>query len=651
MIKLFASTILLMVIAFSLNAQTKTISSPDSLISVVIDFDKELKISILYDGNVLMKPSVVGMELEKMSFGVNAKLLQEKREFVRRTITPEIKIKTAKLKASYNELTLKFKGNYSFTVRVFNEGFGYRFESNINKDIIVKSEKAEYVFNGNYMCWWAKESSFHSNNQVYYYYKSLAELTDDDLGSLPLVIQPTTGPKLVITETDLIDYPGMWLKGTDGLSLSLTNPKFPKETKQQGDRDVIVTKREDYIATTNGTRTFPWRVFAIAKNDGELITNQLTYLLASECKIDDYSWIKPGKIAWDWWNANNIKGVDFEAGINTETYKYYVDFAAKYNIEYIILDEGWYVLGDLLKLTPGFDLEELISYADDKGVGVILWVVWKTLDDQLDEAFNQFEKWGAKGIKVDFMDKDDQWMVNYYHKIAKKAAEHKLLVDFHGSYKPAGLRRMYPNVLTREGVNGGEQYKWSYRQTPEHNLITPFSRMLAGPMDYTPGAMNNAQKENFKPIFNRPMSMGTRCHQLAMYVCYESPLQMLCDAPSNYYSEPEAMEFLSAVPVVWDETIVLEAKVSDYLIIARRNNDKWYIGAMTDWTEREFVIDFSFLEKGKEYKMTLIKDGVNANRIATDFKREVVIITNKDNINVKLAKGGGWVAQIERVDY
>jgi alpha-glucosidase len=641
---------ILSLIFFSVNvnsfAKDYPVSSPNKRITVNVSVNKDLKVSILFDGKLLMNPSPVSMEVNDIFLGKKAKVINKKYSKVNRKLTAEVKIKSATIAENYNQLTLTFKGDYKFTVKVFNEGVGYRFETTMSDTITVKKEIANYNFNGNFACWWAKEWSFHSNNQVYYDYKSLLQLNSNDLGSLPLILQPADGPKIVIAETDLVDYPGMWLKGAEGTSLTLTNPGYPKTTHQEGDRDVFVDTREDYIAKTSGTRTFPWRVFAIADNDGDLITNQLTYLLASENVLEDISWIKPGKIAWDWWNANNIESVDFKSGYNTDTYKYYIDFAAKYGIEYILLDEGWYELGDLLKLVPEIDVKEIVRYGKEKGVDVILWVVWKTLDDQMDEALQAFEDWGVKGIKVDFMDKDDQWMVNYFHRVAKNCADHHLLVDFHGSYKPAGIRRMYPNVLTREGVNGGEQYKWSYRQTPEHNLITPFGRMLAGPMDYTPGAMNNAQKENFKPIFNRPMSMGTRCHQLGMYVCYESPLQMLCDTPTKYYREPEAMEFLAAVPVVWDETKVLDAKVSDYLLVARRSGDKWYVGGMTDWTERELQIDFSFLEKNKKYKIIIIQDGVNANRIATDFKRVEKEITSEDSMPIKMAKGGGWVAQI-----
>jgi alpha-glucosidase len=564
---------------------------------------------------------------------------------VNREIKPEVCEKTNSIVEEYNELKLSFQQDFDVVFRAYNNGIAYRFETRMPGEITVKSETGNFNFPCNNLVYWPKERSFHSNNQVYYSFTSLGALTEKDLGSLPVLMDTGNGPKLVIGETDLEDYPGMWLNGAKGNALTSTFPAYPNKTEQVGDRDVFVRDRKDYIAKTKGTRTFPWRYVAIADKDGDLITNQLSWLLADPCEIKDPSWIKPGKVAWDWWNANNVYGVDFRSGVNTETYKYYIDFAAEFGLEYIILDEGWYELGNLLKLVPEIDMEELTSYAEQKGVGLILWVVWKTLDDQLKPALDQFQKWGIKGIKVDFMDKDDQWMVNYYHKIAKEAAKREILVDFHGSYKPAGLRRKYPNVLTREGVNGGEQYKWSMRQTPEHNLTTPFSRMVAGPMDYTPGAMNNAQKKNYKPIFDRPMSMGTRCHQLAMYVAYESPLQMLCDNPSNYRKEPECMEFLSAVPSVWDETKVLDAKISDYLLLARRKGKDWYVGAMTDWDKRELTLDLSFLGEG-EYQMVLYKDGINADRCAIDYKKETKKVSSKEKLRIQLAPGGGWVARI-----
>ena len=630
----------------TVNAKDYQLKSPNQKINITVHTNGEIKFSVGHEQNLLVAPTVIAMELERgLSLGVNPVVIKKYTNSVSREIRPEVREKNEIIIENYNEIRLSFKQKFDLVFRAYDNGIAYRFETRFPNEITIKKEIGEYQFPDNKLVYWPKEKSFHSNNQVYYDFTSLGELSSNDLGSLPVLMTSENAPSILIGETDLEDYPGMWFNGAEGNSLVSTFPAYPDKTEQEGDRDVFVRTRKNYIAKTEGTRTFPWRYIAIAEQDGDLITNQLSWLLADECEISDPTWIKPGKIAWDWWNANNIYGVDFRAGVNTETYKYYIDFAADYGLEYIIIDEGWYELGDLLKIVPEIDMDELTSYAKEKGVGIILWVVWKTLDDQLEVALDKFQSWGIKGIKVDFMDKDDQWMVNYYHKIARESAKRELLVDFHGSYKPAGIRRKYPNVLTREGVNGGEQYKWSMRQTPEHNLITPFSRMVAGPMDYTPGAMNNAQKKDYKPIFDTPMSMGTRCHQLGMYVVYESPLQMLCDNPSNYRREEECMEFLSAVPAVWDETKVLDAKISDYIVVARRTGAEWYVGSMTDWDARDLEFDLSFLDHG-EYKMTLYRDGVNADRNAIDFKKEVKTVDKSSKLKIHLAPGGGWVARI-----
>jgi alpha-glucosidase len=437
----------------------------------------------------------------------------------------------------------------------------------------------------------------------------------------------------------------MYLVGTSGTKLRSRFPAYPLEEEQTRDRTVKVVERADWIARTDGKRTFPWRVFVITPDDAGLVESTLVYQLAPSCRLEDTDWIRPGKVAWDWWNAINLHGVDFRSGINTESYKYYIDFAADHGIEYVILDEGWYELGDLFAINPDMDMDALLAYAEDRGVGLILWVVWKTLDDQFLPAMDQFEKWKVAGLKVDFMQRDDQPIVNYYWKVAEESAKRHFLVDFHGSYKPAGLRRAYPNVLTREGVLGLEHVKWSKQPTPEHNVTLPFIRMLAGPMDYTPGAMLNAQEKNFHHVFDRPMSMGTRTHQLAMYVVFESPLQMLADSPSHYLQEKESLGFLSAVPTVWDETKVLAAKVSDYIAVARRHGNEWYVGAMTDWTARELTLDLSFLGEG-EHSAEIFEDGINADRNARDYRRREKTLSRTTELTIHLAPGGGWAARI-----
>jgi len=477
-------------------------------------------------------------------------------------------------------------------------------------------------------------------------YLPLKDIPANSIASLPAVVDTKSGTKLVIGESDVDDYPGLWLHGTKENALNGMFPLYPLKEKAKNDRDVRVTQTATYIAATKGTRTFPWRIIGVAENDAALITNQMVYLLAKPSAVQDTSWIKPGKVAWDWYNANNVFGVDFKSGVNTQTYKYYIDFASKYGIEYIILDEGWYKLGNVLQVVPEMNIEELVAYGKQKNVGIILWVVWKTLDDQLDAALAQYEKWGIKGLKVDFMQRDDQPTMNFYQKICREAAKRKMLVDFHGAIRPATMTRTWPNLVNTEGVRGLEQNKWSKYSSPEHNVTLPFTRMFLGPLDYTPGAMvNSGLEKNFAAVFERPMSMGTRCHQLGMYVVYEAPLQMLADSPSKYLREPEIMEFLAPVPTVWDETHVLAAKIGDYVAIARRHGQEWYVGAMTDWTARSLDVDLSFLPAGA-FQLSAFQDGPNADRLGNDYEKVVSTVTNKSKVTIKMGSGGGWAARI-----
>jgi alpha-glucosidase len=412
----------------------------------------------------------------------------------------------------------------------------------------------------------------------------------------------------------------------------------------RGDRNEVVTERAKYMAKTTGTREFPWRVLVIGESDNTFLDTDIVYRLAAENRLADTSWIKPGKVSWDWWNYKNVYGVPFRAGVNTETYKHYIDFAAENGIEYIILDEGWYKLGDLMAQSQGVDMEAIAAHARAKNVGLVLWVVWKTLDEQMAQALDQFEKWGVKGIKVDYMQREDQWMVNYYERVAVEAAKRRMLVDFHGSYKPTGLYRTYPNVLTSEGVLGLEA---GQSATPDNAVTFPFMRMMAGPVDYTPGAMMNATRADFRPIGRRPMSQGTRCQQLAMYVVYESPLQMLADSPSNYRREPECLAFLSAVPTVWDETKIISSEIGKHILTARRSGAEWYVGALTSWEPRELDLPLSFLGEGN-WEADIYMDGPNADRAGVDYAREKRPADQGQTIKLRLAPGGGWVARISK---
>lgn len=621
------------------------VRSPDKTIGLAITVKGEITYSVTVDGKVVIEPSQISMAISgNRVLGRNPEISDISRNTVRQEIKPVIPEKFAVINDHYNELIITLKGNYSVIFRVYNNGAAYRFQTKLSGDINVVSEQATFNFAGTNHIYFPEEESFFSHNERTYQHLQLDTVAAGKLASLPVLVA-TEGPKVLISESALRDYPGMWVKSGGGNILNGVFPHYPLESKllPDSDRKAPVTRYAGYIAETKGNRSFPWRILAIAKKDGDLITNQLVFQLAEKLRIKDPSWIRPGKVAWDWWNANNIYGVDFRAGVNTKTYKYYIDFASRFGIEYIILDEGWYKLGDLLNVVPEINVEELIAYGKKKNVGVILWVIWKTLDNQLDIALDKFEKWGVAGIKVDFMQRDDQDMVKYYWKIAAEAAKRKMLVDFHGSYKPSGLRRAYPNVITREGVKGLEHNKWSRDITPEHNLTLPFIRMVAGPMDYTPGAMVNAQPGSFRIIFKRPMSMGTRAHQVAMYMIYESPLQMMADNPSNYLKESESAEFIAGIPTIWEDTRVLEASVGEYLILARKNGSYWYIGAMTNGKARKFTLDLFFLDKSN-YSAEIIEDGMNADRYGCDYRKLTRTISKSDPITIKLAPGGGWAA-------
>jgi alpha-glucosidase len=538
--------------------------------------------------------------------------------------------------------------------RAYNDGAAYRFALNKKDSIVVNAERATFNFQDDYFVFIPYVNDAH-NNDVFetsfennYQHLRFSEIKKDTLAFAPVLVELRNGIKAAVTEADLEEYPGMFLQAQEkSNSLHGVFAPFPLEEKQGGHNNLqsFVMKRADYIAKTSGKRTFPWRVVIVSEQDKDLLNNDMIYKLASPSRVKDLSWIKPGKVAWDWWNDWNISGVDFKAGINTATYKYYIDFASTYHIENILLDEGWARSEDIMQVIPDINLQEIIDYAKTKNVGVWLWGGWLPLDKQLDHALGTYSKMGIKGFKIDFMDRDDQKMVQFYYRFARKAAEYKLMVDFHGAYKPTGLQRTYPNVMNFEGVRGLENVKWSNTDFPAYDCTIPFIRMLAGPMDYTPGAMKNASKDNFRSIFSLPMSQGTRCHQLALYVVFESPFEMLADNPTNYMKEKSSTEFIAAIPTTFDETIALAGNVGVYAAVARRKNDTWYIGAISNWDARDVEIDFSFLKEGT-YDAEIFEDGMNASREATDHKKVLKKIKAGDKLVISLSSGGGWAAMI-----
>jgi alpha-glucosidase len=630
---------------FVISARDYKISSPDGKIVITISVGPDLKWSAMYDNKEIITSVKSGIILaDGKSFGLNESVKKSILKRYDEIIKPELAFKKSEIKDTFNSLIITFKSGFSLQFRAYNDGVAYRYETSFKDSIVIKNEICEMQFPTGTNSWYPLEQSFMSHNENSFIFSSLDTIVNKHLASLPVLFQPN-GINVLLTESDIEDYAGMWIRGAGSGKINGTWPAYPAEESLNRDRNLRVTKTKDYIAKTSGSRTFPWRAFVISDDDGKLIESDLVYKLAAPNRLTETGWIKPGKVAWDWWNANNIYGVDFKAGLNNETYKYYIDFASKNGIEYVILDEGWYKLGNVLEQAPGFDVPELCRYAAEKKVGIILWVVAKTFEDQMDKAIEQYEKWGVKGVKVDFMQRDDQKMVNFYWEAARKTAEHHLLIDFHGSYKPDGLGRTYPNALTREGVKGLEHNKWSKEVGPEHDVTLPFTRMIAGPMDYTPGAMVNMDKANFTPQFSRPASQGTRVHQMALYVVYESPLQMLADNPSNYMKEQECTDFIVKVPVVWDDVKVLKGKVGDYLLLARCSGNEWFVGALTDWSQRDMDLDLSFLGQG-EYNMEIFQDGINADRYASDYKHMRLEVRSDLKMKIQLAPGGGWVARI-----
>ncbi len=633
-------------IAQIVTAKDIILLSPDKHISIRISVDENIRWEVSRDGQALISPSLISMSFsDGQILGKNPKLIKQKNNEVNNIVQAIVPVKQAAIINHFNEIQLDFKGDYSVLFRAYNEGVAYRFVTKQKNAVEVLDEQADFNFPSNYRVFWSNEENkeFQSHFESKYTDGTLAAYDNSKHAALPLLVQAPNGVNLLISESDLVDYPNLFLFGTGGNALKSGFPKVIQKSEPIRDRGIKITQLAPYHAKTSGDRTFPWRSVTIAPHDKDLLETNLTYLLAEPSKIEETSWIKPGKVAWDWWNFNNIYGVDFRAGVNTQTYKYYIDFAAKYGLEYIMLDEGWTKsTTNLLEMNPDIDVKELIRYGASKNVGVWLWCLWGPLDKDMEKILDLYASWGAVGIKVDFMARADQYMVNFYERVAKESAKRKIMVDLHGSYKPVGLNRTYPNVLTYEGVRGLENNKWESTITPVHNTTLPFIRMAAGPMDYTPGAMLNASKKNFSIVFEAPMSMTTRAQQVAMYTIYESPLQMLSDNPSNYLKDPVCTEFIAQIPSVWDETIALEGKVGEYVAMARRKGNTWYVAAMNDWKPRELTVSLPFL-KG-DYKVSYLKDGINADRHAADYKVGNMVWSEGLKLSIPMAAGGGWSA-------
>ena len=651
-LKIMSVLIIILFVNVSAESQTYHLSSPDGRLKMDVQLNQEIQWSVSLNNMMVIGLSPVSLVVDDLILGQNPILISKKTRAIDEKIFPVVPYKSNTIRDQFNELVLNFKGNYSLVFRAYNDGVAYRFQTSFKKEITVNTENLRVNFAPGTNIFFSEEASFMSHYEPAYQDTTLASISEKRFCSLPVLVTSENEVRVLITDADIFDYPNMFLFGTGSNSLTARFPEVVLETaldEREPDLNEKITKEANYIATTNGTRSFPWRAFVITEDDGRLVESEMAYKLSRSNVLEDTHWIKPGKASWDWWNANNIYGVDFRSGLNTASFKYYIDFAAKYHLEYLLMDAYWSkTMTDLSGSIPEINLKEVAAYGKSRNVGVILWVQWKSLDQDMEKTLDQFSQWGIKGVKVDFMQRTDQGMVNYYEKVARECAKRQLVVDFHGSYKPSGLQRAYPNILNFEGVKGGENNKFNASAAPEHNVTLPFTRMVAGPMDYTPGAMINANRNDFRVIHDRPMSMGTRCHQVAMYVVYESPLQMLADSPSNYYQEHETTEFISKIPVTWDETHVLKAKVSDYILLARKKENKWYLGAMTDWTPREMEVDFSFLGDGS-YSIEIMQDGVNADRIGNDYKKIIKTVNKGSKLTINLAAGGGWAAIVNKI--
>ena len=630
------------------------VKSPDGAMILKVEAGAKLEWSVQHNGQQIIAPSAISMILEGGEvLGDNATIKSSSTEKINTVFTALNYIKS-KIPDNCNQLTINCKGGYGLIFRVYNDAVAYRFFTKKEGEIVVKNEEANFNFTDDdksflpYMWDYRGGKIFNSSFEALYREINISQFLKDSLAFLPALVDVGNNKKVVILEADLEDYPGMYLNiNQTGKGFMGVYAPYPLEAELGGFGGInyIPTKRADYIAKTSGTRNFPWRAIAISQSDKELLNNDIVQKLASPPRIEDVSWIEPGQVAWDYWNERNISHVDFKAGLNMPTCKYYIDFAAANKMKYAIIEGALEM--DLTKMSPKINLPELIDYAHQKGVGIITWASWYQATLQMDTVFPLYAKMGLKGFKIDFIDRDDQVAVESLYKIAKKAAEYHLLVDFHGAFKPTGLQRTYPNVIGYEGVKGLENYKWAVEDQPRYIVSIPYIRMMAGPMDYTPGAMRNANKANFRPINDNPMSQGTRCSQLAMYVMFEAPLQMLADNPTAYMKEQDCTDFIVKVPTTFDETVPLDGKVGEYAAVARKKGDTWYVGAMTDWDARNLTLDFAFLGEGV-YQATIFKDGMNADRDGTDYKKEVINISSGDKLNIQLAPGGGWAARLEK---
>lgn len=641
--------------SFAAKEKKYVLSSPDGTLKVEISAGNELAYQVMHGNDTILSHSNIGLVLENGTIvGKTPRITGERRRKIKDNIeSPFYRFK--EFVATGNELDLKLKGEFGIIFRAYNEGVAYRFYTTQSSDIIIKEEQAEFNFKEDYTAYLPYTTN--DKKPMAMAYQNVYDITPLSKAQPKLAFLPVTvdcgSVKLTLLESDLEAYPGVFVQSQQGkYGLKGVFAPYPAKTDfYPWRKQEYVTETTDFISRSRGSRSYPWRVLAITEKDTDMPVNNLVYALASPNRIGDTSWIKTGKVAWDWWNDWNLKGVPFKAGINMDTYKYYIDFASRNGLEFIVLDEGWYdpKSGDMLTVIPELDLPELIAYGKSKGVEIVLWTVFNVLDSQLEAACKKYADMGIKGFKVDFLDRDDQTAVEMVYRIAEMTARYKLTLDLHGIYKPTGINRTYPHIINFESVFGMEEVKWTdiKNNMPLYDVTFPYIRMMAGPVDYTPGAMRNATKADWRAMYYTPASMGTRCHQLAAYIVHDSPFTMLCDAPTNYLNEQECVDFIASLPVEVDSTFIASGELGKYIVTVRKKDVNWYIGGMTNWDERDVQLDFSFLPEGMSYTAVLFKDGVNANKQAEDYRKETIRIDKDSRLTLHLASGGGFAMKLE----
>ena len=640
-------TAILMVMACMTGHARKVITaqSPDKQTCVSVTLADKIYYDVVSNNDTLLKQSIVGMQLRNKTLGDNPVLKKKRVRNIEETVTPLFPLKYSQVENNYTLLSLDMQGGYAVDFRIYNDGVAFRMRTSLPGEIEVMQENTVFQLAENCKLVLQQPGGFKTGCEEYYsLVNSNAWKREERMSELPILIMGQEY-KILLSEFDLYSYPGLFLRGNADNSLSAIQPKNPLEYEDDGDRKQRILKEADYIAKNQGTRTFPWRYMLITREDGRLAENTMPMRLSGKCMLEDTEWIKPGQTCWDWLNGIPYgPDVTFKGGINLDTYKYFVDFASRNGIPYIIMDEGWALsTKDPYRTNPNVNLPELIRYAKSKNVGIFVWLPWLTVEHNM-ELFQKFEEWGIVGTKIDFMDRQDQWMVDFYERVAKKAAEHHIMIDFHGAFHPSGLEYRYPNVLTYEGVRGME-FNGGCR--PNNSIWFPFLRGAIGPMDYTPGPMICYQPEYHHG--NRPFcsGVGTKVYHLAAFVLFESHLQMLMDNPSRYDMWPDCRDFITSVPVNWDETRVLVAEAGQYIVMAKRRGDQWFIGGITNDKQREVEVTLSFLPEGKELHMTSFVDGVNADRMAMDYRMEQRTVNRNTKLSIKMARNGGFAAAIK----